>query len=492
MSNFDNIIQEINTNLPDNTTQEITAIKLRTTMIDLTETIDEVLTPIDENYNDIINQLPYTPGGVQTLNVDMSSAVWERKAVGGNNSTTRVRVMPVPIPTDALSVTFTFDNTICDLQVYPADASGVYNSANPMIPTSFETSGTLYISDWQAVLSQCVSTNNTLILSFRKHNDPTATLTLAQAQSSFLGGTYTKYTVGELLPVATKEELKKEISILFIGNSLTQDAISYVPYVLNRLNNDQINFKFYMWYNGGYTLEQQWNAISSNTAAGIFSVCENSSSWTNYNNSITLQSVLSTYTFDIVCLQEYFNYKTSFTVDDLAPFNNIVDYIRSNYSGNFKVITLLHAPLRSSAATVLTRTIDGNKLILENTVAQDMLSPGLAIYKAMSTSLDSLGDQSHLSPDGTHAQEGLPCLIEALNCYLWIVDYLGLNNGVCNTGITITTSIYNSINVPGPNLGTGVIPGTQQQNLIGADCAIQAYNAGKGIVNTAFSEIYNS
>ena len=40
MSDFSNIIQEINTNLPDNNTQSITAAKLRTTLIDLTNEID--------------------------------------------------------------------------------------------------------------------------------------------------------------------------------------------------------------------------------------------------------------------------------------------------------------------------------------------------------------------------------------------------------------------------------------------------------------------
>lgn len=40
MADFTEIIQEINTNLPDNNTQAITAAKLRTTMIDLTEAIE--------------------------------------------------------------------------------------------------------------------------------------------------------------------------------------------------------------------------------------------------------------------------------------------------------------------------------------------------------------------------------------------------------------------------------------------------------------------
>ena len=55
MANFDNIIQEINTNLPDNNTQSITAAKLRTTLIDLTNQIDTVQDDFENNINDIIS-----------------------------------------------------------------------------------------------------------------------------------------------------------------------------------------------------------------------------------------------------------------------------------------------------------------------------------------------------------------------------------------------------------------------------------------------------
>lgn len=51
MANFDNIIQEINTNLPDNNSQAITAAKLRTTLIDLTNTIDTVQNDFETNIN---------------------------------------------------------------------------------------------------------------------------------------------------------------------------------------------------------------------------------------------------------------------------------------------------------------------------------------------------------------------------------------------------------------------------------------------------------
>lgn len=57
MANFDNIIQEINTNLPDNSTQAITAAKLRTTLIDLTNQIDTVQDDFETEVNNSIDDL---------------------------------------------------------------------------------------------------------------------------------------------------------------------------------------------------------------------------------------------------------------------------------------------------------------------------------------------------------------------------------------------------------------------------------------------------
>ena len=57
MANFDNIIQEINTNLPDNNTQAITAAKLRTTLIDLTNTIEDQQDSFETTINGEISDL---------------------------------------------------------------------------------------------------------------------------------------------------------------------------------------------------------------------------------------------------------------------------------------------------------------------------------------------------------------------------------------------------------------------------------------------------
>lgn len=271
------------------------------------------------------------------------------------------------------------------------------------------------------------------------------------------------------------------ISILFVGNSLTQDGIAYLPYVLAQYY-PEIDFKFYMWYNGGYTLAQQYTDFTNDNPCDIFSVAVNTKSWTNSNNSVKMSSVLTTYKFDIVCMQEYFNYKSSYT--DVTDWNNCRDYITSHYTGgnSLEFVSLFHAPLRSNAENVFNLTKSGNALILQQTISQDMIPNGIAVYRALSTSLDSLGDQGHLSPDGTHTQEGLPCLLQTFVSLCWLFDKMAINKSVYGSKIRMTTEIYNTLNVPGPNLGSGVITGTDAQNLLAQEVAIQAYKEGKQFV----------
>ena len=277
--------------------------------------------------------------------------------------------------------------------------------------------------------------------------------------------------------------VQKSISILFVGNSLTQDGIAYLPYMLKNYY-PEVDFRFYMYYNGGYTLAQQYTKFANDTACEIFSIAENMASWTNSNNSVKMSKVLTTYHFDVVCLQEYFNYKSTYTDADLADWNNCRDYITSNYTGGnaLEFISLFHAPLRSNAASVFDLTRSGNALILQKTISQDMIANGIAVYRALSTDLDSLGDQGHLSPDGTHTQEGLPCLLQTFVSLCWLFDKLAIEKSVYGCPFRMTTAIYNTINVPGANLGTGVITGTDAQNLLAQEVAIKAYKEGKQFV----------
>lgn len=288
---------------------------------------------------------------------------------------------------------------------------------------------------------------------------------------------------------ATKAELnnkqdKKELKILFVGNSLTQDGIAYLPYMLKTYY-PEIDFKIYMWYTGGYTLGQHYSTFTTGGKAGIFSVAENSEKWTNYSSSKTMAQVLSTYTFDIVSMQEYFNVKTEYT--DATDWNNCRDYIVENYKGGnaLEFVSLFHAPWRRDKDDVdatFDMTTLGNALILKETISQDMIPNGIAVYRALETDLDSLGDLGHLSPDGVHTQEGLPCLMQTYVTLCWLFDKFAINKSVYGSPMRMTSAVYNTISVPGANLGSGVVTGTDAQNLLAQEIAIKAYKEGKQFV----------
>ena len=56
----------------------------------------------------------------------------------------------------------------------------------------------------------------------------------------------------------------------------------------------------------------------------------------------------------------------------------------------------------------------------------------------------------------------------------------------------MTTTIYNSINVPGANLGNGVVTGTDAQNLLAQEVAIKAYKEGKQFMLNNFSPVQSN
>lgn len=277
----------------------------------------------------------------------------------------------------------------------------------------------------------------------------------------------------------------KDISILFIGNSLTQDGISYLPYLLYKYF-PEINFKFYIWYNGGFTLEQQYNSFVNNTPCDIFSTCENYISWTNSVRTVKMTDVLTNYQFDVVCIQEYFreNINTNYTVDDLVHWDNIVSYLCQHYTKNsLEFITFAHSPRRNYAETVFNNMLNALRIILKNTIAVDVIPNGFAMKLALDTELDELGDSGHLSQDGTHSQEGLPCLLETFTTACWLLDKLSIQKSIYNCNLRMTTALFNTLNVPGQNLGSGVITGTDEQNLLAQKVAILGYKEGKKFVS---------
>lgn len=354
------------------------------------------------------------------------------------------------------------------IPVYPGEKYAVYGYASASV---------LKIAAYENDYSDAVI--NKSMLGDSNNNNPVTNIYTVPEGIKYIRVSMTKYYNGKVTLISSSK-LNKEISILFVGNSLTQDGIAYLPYLLHEFYPD-IMFRFYIWYNGGYTLADQYAKFLEGTACDIFSAAENTGVWYNIENQKSITDVLQNYTFDIVCMQEYFNYKSEYTQEDLNTWNNCQHFIQNNYTGGnpLEFITMFHAPKRDNATAIFNLEKTGIATILRETIAQDMIPNGLPIYRAMSTALDNIGDAGHLSADGTHAQEGLPCLLQAWSNLLWIFDKFGINKSIYGDSFRMTQAIAGSIQIPGGNFGTGTITGTDAQNILAQDVAIKGYKEAK-------------
>ena len=274
---------------------------------------------------------------------------------------------------------------------------------------------------------------------------------------------------------------QKTINLLFIGNSLTQDGVSYLPMILKNIA-PELNFNIWIWYDGGYTLSQILGKWQNGTSATIVSNANNVTRWTNFNNSKTIEYILSQAKIDIVILEEYLTYMTSYGADELAVFENVIDYLRSHMVYSFKLAFLFHmvhlTQQRESGDIDIDERFQfmktATQTIYDNEPISSIIPLGFASYRATKTTLNSLGDVGGLSPDYTHAQEGLPCQLLAWTTATWLFDQLGMTKGILNDQTRINSNNYASINVPGPNIGSGIVVGTEAQYKLSQKVAIQA------------------
>lgn len=386
-----------------------------------------------------------------------SSLTWANKTPNGTSNAKRIVSTPIAIPEGCKQIQVKLSST------------GTYGVQIIVYPTAAYSSPYYNCSGWDGsvdLLTMQISDalGKSLTFSIYGHKLSEANISATEIKNAI-----TEIAFFSDTPRSIASEEKKKIHTLFIGNSLLQDAVAWLPYVIKTGGID-VDFSFLLCYNGGYTLSQQWTKISGQGNFEIISVCQNTMSWTNYSNSKTLDFILENYQFDTLVLQEYFNYQDT---PDLTAFENIVDYIMARTSFPFEVVTFIHAPLRSNVETVYARTVAGNQTILNNTCATRIMNAGTAIYDALSTALDSMGSQGHLSPDGTHAQEGLPCVLEALNLLGWYCNRLGLPYGVVNYQFsTDMSSVYSTLNIPGPN--GSVLTGTMAQKRLATKVAAQS------------------
>lgn len=276
----------------------------------------------------------------------------------------------------------------------------------------------------------------------------------------------------------------KELKILFIGNSLTQDAVSYLPLLLDEIA-PEIKYTIYDWYNGGNTLEQQYSKFTNNTPCENFGTITNNQAggWTCERNTVTMNWICQNCDFDIVVIQEYSYYDFTDSVE-VTNFNNVVNYLRTNYHKPFKVFSFVDAPMRTRVESDYAKAKRYAKMHVVNSVSEGIVNAGTAVvYGLQDALLKNLGDKGQLSADGTHTQEGLPCLLQSYVLALWVFDLLGVPKSVLNSKTEMTQEFYDQWQTFGANLGSGVVEGTPAQYRRAQEIAITSYKYGKQLLS---------
>lgn len=292
---------------------------------------------------------------------------------------------------------------------------------------------------------------------------------------------------------------RKSLKYLAIGNSGTDDMLSYVPFILQNVAPD-LDLTIGTTYISGGTIDQQIDAFDNDTLLSYHLYSPDSSTWKIYSQK-TLKECLLAEDWDIISIQQASSYQMVWTnyahVPDLI--DRIVTYVGSNhtdYVGHPVKVGYLAPQVRVASSTL----VDGKYQVIETpTTYSDYMDcvqraldeyplefaimSGTAVQTARKeTTLDQYGDaqfsdgtSGHMNADNTHLQEGIGCIVASYASTLFLLELAGINNrSVLGEGTRPDSAWITAHNIPGTN-GSTVVGISDANCLIAQKCAIMAH-----------------
>lgn len=290
---------------------------------------------------------------------------------------------------------------------------------------------------------------------------------------------------------------KKKIRLISIGNSYSQDTLSYVPYLMSKIAPD-IDLTIGICMLSSSYLSQHYGNFNTSYATYTFYVSEHGNAWENKGTK-SIEWALDNYDWDIVMLQQssgysYQDYDTYYQpfLDQLVT--SISNYLDYNVKFGWLLTQSRPASVNSGAnwddATILSHynsIASNSQKVYDETMCDFVIPAGTAIQNARTIeSIEALGAYSTVSAntsgkgylcysDGVHLQEGLGCHISALTTICKLLEMSGYDyESVIGEGTLITSSLISQINVPGPHGGSSPIGETDSNVRIGEMCAVMA------------------
>lgn len=300
-----------------------------------------------------------------------------------------------------------------------------------------------------------------------------------------------------------KEDGRRTLRILAVGNSFTQDSFAYLPALKDISHN--IKLVLGIGYIGGSPIaqhcayftgvEKQSGGMTYKTVNGIYKAIVTATqeeSWSGLyafhksvdggaweSKSVNVQQMLDDEEWDIITFQQSGGSSDGDWDVYYAPF--IFDlqkavFSKVDYATRLGWV-LIHGSYGSSDETFLakwTGTASNSEKVMERTGASILLPYGTAIQNLRTTSLKSLGDGSahNLTADNAHLQEGIGPLAASYTILLAIFRAMGIPYGVIGDSTRPDNNFITKYNVPNPHIGTGII-GISDENCFLAQVAAE-------------------
>lgn len=294
--------------------------------------------------------------------------------------------------------------------------------------------------------------------------------------------------IGDWINYINSSNNKNKIKCLFIGNSVNQDHVAYLPWLLKNTY-PELDFEIYIVYIGSWTIKGYVEeVITGNKNIGIFSYAKNTENWTNIED-VPMGDIWKNGPFDIISFEGYFNPNPSYLPsEDSGYFRQFYDYLKANNISPFKLGYLLHqtydfyGEVPHTKEQVMKDIIQGAKDAIINTPTSILFPVGIASSLALNNF-----EVSFLTNDNIHNQQGLPCIMGAYVLMGEISRYLGFKDMIINNKLRITQDKETYLNIPGGN-GTLQI-GTEEQYSVAQKCAVQSISFGDWLISDASKSI---
>lgn len=250
------------------------------------------------------------------------------------------------------------------------------------------------------------------------------------------------------------------LSICVFGNSYSNDAFSYVPFLLKDYN---ITCDIHIFYRSGCSLDNLNDDWDSGARTHYCIDTRADRKWKR-GEDMSPSALLLMEKWDIVSLQQY-SVQVCSKESYFPSLPQILERIKSTCNYSFDLAWFM-AINRSNNHDYVGNLETQREIVEEHSF--DLVFPvSTAIFACQNhPSLEKVGDGPDgrlYCSDGVHLQEGLPCYIAALSVAQAILDHYALGRTVIGNTLRPTQAWIKSVNGITPN---GASVGVTDENCL--------------------------